>query len=227
MKTRKLLRITVLTISLIMLSCSGDDGKDGMDGIDGVNGTNGTNGQDGANGTNGIGFEELTKYGHATLQLNGKRPDGEMLDYAADFKFTQTNGETYSSNILYLEKDVALQFTRFFSSPDDIFNGNFIHFYIQVSNFGEATQVINYSEVYIQQHPVISSDNKYFILDGLFQSNTDGTSEIEYTDFNFDPEDNNHLTLNYSFVVNAVANVTGEVLNVSGSADVYLLEEIQ
>jgi hypothetical protein len=224
MKAMKLFGMVALVVGMTLISCSGDDGKDGMDGIDGVNGTNG---QDGTDGTNGIGFEELTKYGHATLQLNGKRPDGEMLDYDADFKFTQTNGETYSSNILYLEKDVALQFTRFFSSPDDVFNGNFIHFYIQVSNFGEATQAINYSEVQVQGHPVIGTDNKYFILEGLYESNTNGTSEIEYTDFNFDPEDNNHLTFNYSFVVDAVANVTGEILNISGSADVYLLEEIQ
>ena len=223
MKTRKLLRITALTMSLIMLSCSGDDGKDGMDGLDGINGTNG---EDGADGTNGVGFDELTRYGSATLELNGNRPDGVTIDYSTIFKFTQTNGETYSSNILYMEKDVVLQFTRFYSSPDDYFNGNFIHFYIQISNFGETTQAINYSEVQVQGHPVIGTDNKYFILDDLYESNTNGTSEIEYTDFNFNPEDN-HLTFNYSFFVDASANDSTHPLHVKGSADVYLLEEIQ
>lgn len=224
MKTRKLIRITALTMSLVMLSCSGDDGKDGMDGIDGVNGSNG---QDGADGTNGVGFDELTRYGSATLELNGNRPDGVTIDYSATFKFTQTDGQTFASNILPLGEDVVLQFTRFYSSPDGFYNNNLIHFYIQISNFGETTQTINYSEVQVQGHPVIGTDNKYFVLQDLFESNMNGTSEIEYTDFNFDPEDNNHLTFNYSFFVDASANDSTHPLHVKGSADVYLLEEIQ
>ncbi len=223
MKAMKLFGMVALLVGMTLISCSGDDGKDGMDGIDGVNGTNG---QDGTDGTNGIGFDELTRYGSVTLELNGNRPDGITIDYSTIFKFTQTNGETYSSNILHQDKDVFLQFTRFYSSPDDYYNGNFIHFYIQISNFGETTQAINYSEVQIQGHPVIGTDNKYFILDDLYESNTNGTSEIEYTDFNFDPDDN-HLTFNYSFFVDASANDSTHPLHVKGSGDVYLLEEIQ
>ncbi|NDV43331.1 hypothetical protein [Flagellimonas sediminis] len=223
MKAMKLFGMVALIVGMTLISCSGDDGKDGMDGIDGVNGTNG---QDGTDGTNGIGFDELTRYGSVTLELNGNRPDGITIDYSTIFKFTQTNGETYSSNILHQDKDVFLQFTRFYSSPDDYYNGNFIHFYIQISNFGETTQAINYSEVQIQGHPVIGTDNKYFILDDLYESNTNGTSEIEYTDFNFDPDDN-HLTFNYSFFVDASANDSTHPLHVKGSGDVYLLEEIQ
>jgi len=223
MKAMKLFGMVALIVGMTLISCSGDDGKDGMDGIDGVNGTNG---QDGTDGTNGIGFDELTRYGSVTLELNGNRPDGITIDYSTIFKFTQTNGETYSSNILHQDKDVFLQFTRFYSSPDDYYNGNFIHFYIQISNFGETTQAINYSEVQIQGHPVIGTDNKYFILDDVYESNTNGTSEIEYTDFNFDPDDN-HLTFNYSFFVDASANDSTHPLHVKGSGDVYLLEEIQ
>ena len=223
MKAMKLFGMVALLVGMTLISCSGDDGKDGMAGIDGGNGTNG---QDGTDGTNGIGFDELTRYGSVTLELNGNRPDGITIDYSTIFKFTQTNGETYSSNILHQDKDVFLQFTRFYSSPDDYYNGNFIHFYIQISNFGETTQAINYSEVQIQGHPVIGTDNKYFILDDLYESNTNGTSEIEYTDFNFDPDDN-HLTFNYSFFVDASANDSTHPLHVKGSGDVYLLEEIQ
>ena len=224
MKAMKLFGMVALLVGMTLISCSGDDGKDGMDGIDGVNGTNG---QDGTDGTNGIGFDELTRYGSATLELNGNRPDGVTIDYSATFKFTQTDGQTFASNILPLGEDVVLQFTRFYSSPDDYFNGNSIYFYIQLSNFGETTQTINYSEVQVQGHPVIGTDNKYFILDDLYESNTNGTSEIEYTDFNFDPEDNNHLTFNYSFFVDASANDSTHPLHVKGSADVYLLEEVQ
>ena len=120
MKPIRLLGLLIIVVSTFLISCSGDDGKDGMDGIDGINGSNG---QDGADGTNGVGFDELTRYGSATLELNGNRPDGVTIDYSATFKFTQTDGQTFASNILPLGEDVVLQFTRFYSSPDDYFNG--------------------------------------------------------------------------------------------------------
>ena len=65
---------------LCITSCSdgdnGTNGVNGVDGIDGINSTDGKHGTNGQDGTNAVGYDELAKYGHVSLQLEGIRADG-------------------------------------------------------------------------------------------------------------------------------------------------------
>ncbi|MBS9463396.1 collagen-like protein, partial [Flagellimonas sp. 389] len=81
MKILKLLGIALCALSLCTVSCAPEDGADGtngkkgIDGDNGQNGTNGTNGENGKDGAHGAGYEELAKYGHVTMVLEGTRTD--------------------------------------------------------------------------------------------------------------------------------------------------------
>ncbi|MEM9361205.1 MAG: hypothetical protein AAGA43_01165 [Bacteroidota bacterium] len=56
------------------------------------------------------------------------------------------------------------------------------------------------------------------------EENSEGVSDFEFSDLTFDLETNN-LTFSYSLTVDGDNNGTGNELNISGTADVIILED--
>ena len=242
MKLIRLFGAAILAMSITLASCSGEDGKDGINGIDGIDGKDGLNGQDGTDGTdgqdgqdgqNGVGFDEMVQYGSVTLNLSGTRPDGVAFEDTNTFKFTPPDGDFLNNNNHLVETDLGnndinyyFEFTRFLSTPDNINNNSHIYWGLDIDNIGEATELLNGAAIYLDSYAVIGDDSKYFTLTDYFGSGNNGVSDFQFTDLIFDAEDNNHLTFSYSFEVLAANNDSGNDLTVSGTVDVYLLEEI-
>ncbi|MDF0718305.1 hypothetical protein PY092_19250 [Muricauda sp. 334s03] len=244
MKLLRLFSIALMALSITMISCTGEDGKDGIDGIDGINGQDGANGQDGTNGQdgedgqdgtdgqNGVGFDEMTQYGFITLNLSGTRPDGVAFEDANTFKFTPLTGSNIINNN-YLEttdvdNDILYEFifNRFLTAPDDINNDSYLFCSLNFVNLGEDTEELLGASIYLNNYAVIGDDNKYFTMSDYYGNGNPGVSDFQFTNFSFDSEDNNHLTYSFSFEVLGANNSSGNHLNVSGTVDVYLLEEV-
>lgn len=245
MRLNKLLGLTFLFLGLTLTSCSIEDGKDGINGIDGLDGKDGANGQDGtpgqdgapgqdgSNGEDGVGLDELTKYGFVTLDLSGKRPDGIAFEDSTIFRFTPINASSYPNyNIVEATQngdDVQyfFNFRRFYSSPDDTYNTTFMDWEVTVDNPDQATENIISVVLVLNRYGIVGPDNKYFVIQDKYETGGDGVSEIVIPDMTFDPNSGNHLTFSYSFTVEGTNNDSGNFLNVSGTVDVNLLEEIQ
>ncbi|WP_136466099.1 hypothetical protein [Flagellimonas onchidii] len=239
MKQFNLLYVFSLAIALALTSCSGKDGINGEIGPQGPTGQRGPQGEqggqgaDGADGTNGVGFDELTKYGHLTMVLEGTRPDGVEFRNSTAFKFTPVEGnELNVSNILKVTENVDItnyefQIRRFFSSPDDSYQYSRLDFSnFSIDNLGENNEEVVDVQLSIRQYAVIGDDNKYFIMDDTFYTDSEGVSGFEITDITFDAE-TNHLTFSYSLNVDGNNNDSGNDLSISGTADVYVLEQIE
>lgn len=255
MKQLRLLSMAILTITLCMVSCSVEDGIDGTNGengIDGTNGTNGTQGENGIDGINGIdgaigengidgangqGFYELTKFGYINLEMQGTRPDDIAFDDAASFKFTSVTGggleNLNSVSSLELGADeISYEFTiqRFFSTPDDVFQRSFIQWNLFIINPGQPSQVIDDAVIQISNYAVIGDDNKYFVMGEGFEGidfgiSDFGISDFEISDLTYDTTTHN-LTFSYSLLADASTNDSGNDLNISGTVDVIVLEQI-
>ncbi|MEX0315510.1 MAG: hypothetical protein AB3N18_15135 [Allomuricauda sp.] len=237
MKRFNLLYVFSLLMAFSLVSCSGEDGADGADGADGdpgapgLNGTNGTDGTDGTDGENGVGFDELTKYGHLTMVLEGTRPDGVEFRDSTAFKFTPMDGGglPYVNGLTVTEGEITnhrFDIQRFLSSPDDFYQENYLAFNnLSIVDLGGDNEEIVDVALNIESYAVIGEDNKYFVIDDYFFPDSEGVSDFEITDIAFDAE-TNHLTFSYTLNVNADNNDSGNDLSISGTADVYVLEEI-
>ncbi|MEM7484145.1 MAG: hypothetical protein AAF348_02955 [Bacteroidota bacterium] len=232
MKLYRLLSITLLTLSICLVSCSGEDGTDGTNGNDGINGANGANGENGANGkdgTDGGGFDELTKYGNVTMNLKGTRPDGVGLEDSADFKFTPVDikNEQDSYNTLEItDNNYVFEIWRFLSAPDDIYQDAYLRFYIEINDLGGPEEEIFQISLFINNYAVIGSDNKYFIMDDAHTFTEIQEQEPEFSDFAFDPDTYN-FTFSYDFMVDEENNSSSNKIQISGEANVFVKEEIE
>lgn len=245
MRLNKLLGLFILCTGLTLTSCSIEDGKDGIDGIDGLDGKDGANGQDGApgqdgaagqdgaNGEDGVGLDEMAQYGAVTLNLSGTRPDGIPFEDSTVFKFTPIDATDFGNyNILTAtpmgdDIEYFFNFRRFYSSPDGTYNTTFVDWEVTVINPGQATQNIESVVININKYGVIGADNKYFVIQDTYETGGEGVSEIVIPDMGFDPNSGNHLSFSYTLIVDGANNSSQNELNVSGTVDVHLLEEIQ
>ncbi|TAI46999.1 hypothetical protein [Flagellimonas allohymeniacidonis] len=234
MKLPKLCLLALMAVTLCLTSCTGEDGADGipgMDGAPGATGATGATGDMGATGENGVGFDELTKYGHIGLKLEGTRPDNVAFQDSTAFKFYSVSGEYmyYINNLSISEEgeDIThdFDFQRFLSAPDDVYQSSYIYFDLVITNLGESDEVIDYLEIEINGYTVLGQDNKYFVIDDIHRLGDIGVTDFVLTDLVFDDE-TNHLTFSYSLNVDAENNDSENDLSISGEVDVIVFEEI-
>ncbi|UII76930.1 hypothetical protein LV716_03845 [Flagellimonas sp. HMM57] len=237
MKISKLLGIAFFALSLCTVSCTPEDGadgtngKNGIDGDNGQNGANGTNGEDGEDGAHGAGYEELAKYGHVTMVLEGTRTDNVAFKDSTSFRFTPVDiGSIDGTNEFSTDDqiDYYFQFTRFLSAPDDVYQNSRILFYVLIDNLGEEDQSFVGGGITLRSYAVIGDDDQFFTIDGLFDPLfAPDDINIELTDLAFDLE-TKHLTFSYSLDITADAdnNPTGHPLTITGDADVIVFERL-
>ncbi len=191
----------------------------------------GANGADGTDGTNGVGLEDLLKFGSITVNLEGTRPDAIAFTDNQIFRYTPVDGDdidTYNSvvpTIMGQDTEYQFEIRRFLSTPDEFFQVAFADISISITNPGEPSEVFNNATIQVNNYAVIGIDNKYFMLDDIYNNDGAGVSNFVIMDISFDTETNN-LRFNYSFTVDAANNDSGNELNVSGSVDVFVLEQI-
>jgi hypothetical protein len=229
MKLLRLFSIALVALSITLVSCSGEDGATGPQGIQGEKGDTGEQGEQGEpgqDGADGVGFDELTQYGYIILEMEGTRSDNQAFQDSTSFKFTPIELDGFSKmttadDILY-----TFEMRRYLSAPDDVYQQTYLEFAFEISNPGQDGQVIEEAFYSLVNYAVVGNDNKYFTLAHSYDlSNPEVISNFEITDVTFDAE-TNHLTFSYAFTVDAIANATGNPLNMSGMADVQLLEEV-
>ncbi|PRX57762.1 hypothetical protein [Flagellimonas meridianipacifica] len=235
-----ILYILCIALGVLMGSCS--DGEDGMDGANGTNGTNGTNGIDGndgangANGQNGAGFDEVAEYGYISMVMEGTRADNVAFRDSTSFRFTPIDGSDLEdfNDLTISEVDDTmiydLGFQRFFSAADDIYQESYVRFDLRIENIGEESEELleAFSFFTIENYAVIGEDNKYFIMDSAFSPFDNAVNDFNITDITFDSE-TNRLTFSYSLNVGEenFGNPTGNTLNISGTANVIVLEALK
>ncbi|MBS9460773.1 hypothetical protein KIM67_00005, partial [Flagellimonas sp. 389] len=169
----------------------------------------------------------LTQYGNVTMALKGTRPDGVPFEDSADFKFTPVtlqneNGFYNTLTITEFDNDQEYKFSllRFLSAPDDVYQETALVFFIVINNLGDPEEEIVQVNFGINNYAVIGDDNKYFIL------NASNASAAELSNIAFDPVTNN-LTFSYDFKFDGDFNDTGFPLEVSGEANVFVVEEVE
>lgn len=235
MKLIRIFSIALIAMSISLVSCSGEDGEQGPPGKNGTNGDPGLNGAPGApgqDGTDGVGFDELTQYGYVTLELEGVRSDGVEFTDSNTFKYTNTQfAETQTNEVLITELDAEQTYYqskigRFLSAPDNAYQNTLIYLELGFVNPGEESEAMIQFNYGLTNYAVIGDDNKYFVLDHIYNGGDPEIQNLEVTDVVFEEEDN-HLTFSYAFTITADGNATGNPLNVSGMVDVNVLEAIQ
>lgn len=114
MKTVKLVCMAMMSMAMIMVSCSGEDGEQGIPGEDGTDGINGVDGADGADGADGISCWDLNGNGAGDAEedvnndgnfdaLDCQGADGvdgnsNVNDY--DFLLTEFTGPQFTVNLI-------------------------------------------------------------------------------------------------------------------------------
>ncbi|AWX45163.1 hypothetical protein HME9304_02173 [Flagellimonas maritima] len=208
-------------------------------------GANGADGTDGTDGTNGVGLEDLLKFGSISLSLEGTRPDDVAFTDNQIFRYIGVDGtdiDGYNSVVITPSGDdieYKFELRRFLSTPDVSYQNTNIDIELNITNPGEPSELVTI-RYDIDKYAVIGNDNKYFVLDDTFYTEgfyedpddlanaiDDGEiliTDFELSDFSFDT-DTNHLIFNYSYTVDDNNDSENE-LNVSGSVDVFVLEEI-
>ncbi len=235
MKLIRIFSYVLIAMSITLISCSGEDGEQGpagKDGATGAPGLDGGQGDPGQDGVDGQGFDELTQYGYITLELEGVRSDGVAFTDSNTFKFTNTQFAETQTNELFISQIDADQtlyqskIGRFLSAPDNAYQNTLIYIETGFINPGEESEAMIQFNYGLTNYAIIGEDNKYFVLDHIFNGADPEIENLQATDIAFDDADN-HLTFSYAFTVTATGNATGNPLNVSGIVDVYLLEQIQ
>lgn len=243
MKSLRLITLTIVALTICMASCSGEDGRDGINGINGEDGTNGVNGVDGTNGIdgeNGMGFDELTKFGYVTMEMEGARPDNLAFTDSTSFKFfpvganfLQVVAPDFPTNSVRFSQQGSDTFhefgiARFLSAPDDSYQNTGLGLFLNVKNLGQPTQSIEFAYIHIVNYSVIGGDNMYFVMDDIFSSTPFLNAELadfEFSNIAYDTT-TQILTLSYSVSVVALNNSSRNDLTVSGTVDVTLLQQI-
>ncbi|MEC3966782.1 hypothetical protein [Flagellimonas halotolerans] len=151
MKPIKLFSISILALGISMVSCSSEDGTDGKDGLD---------------GENGVGFDELTRYGYITLEMEGIRVDDVLFQDSTAFKFIPidpaelpiNNNADFGGNTYFFD------IRRFLSVPDknqDDTN-SFVKITLEVTNPGEDSQSIDLFNIQINEYAVVGERQQIF-----------------------------------------------------------------
>ncbi|MBS9464103.1 hypothetical protein KIM67_16900, partial [Flagellimonas sp. 389] len=173
----------------------------------------------------------LTQYGNVTMALKGTRPDGVPFEDSANFKFTPVtlqNEDGSYSTLTITEIGNGLRYgfelTRFLSAPDDVYQDAHLYFFIQIDNLGEPEEEFGFIEFVINNYAVIGDDNKYFIMNDVF--NFAEVPESEFSNFVFDPETYN-LTFSYNFMVDEENNSSSNPIEISGEANVFVKELVE
>ena len=224
--------IVGLLLCLGIASCSGEDGMDGSPGLDGDPGLNGDPGADGTDGENGIGFEELTRFGYITSVLECVRADNVPFKDSTSYRFSRLDGTIANAGNLIFDvgqSSTAVLALRFWSVPEaetEFNNERSLQMALIFDNFGEAEQELDNAEIDINNYAVIGDDNKYFVIDNFFSSNSEGVSNFEISNFIFD-EQAREVSFSYSLTVDENFNITGNELSISGMADLIFPEEIE
>ncbi|SDQ27394.1 collagen-like triple helix repeat-containing protein [Flagellimonas zhangzhouensis] len=235
MKLIKLFGYVFIAMSITLTSCSGEDGEQGpagKNGDPGAQGATGDQGDPGQDGTDGQGFDELAQYGFITLELEGVRNDGVAFTDSNTFKFTNTQfAETQTNELLITEIDVdetlyQSKIGRFLSAPDNAYQNTLIYMEIGIINPGQDSEALVQFNYGLTNYAVIGDDNKYFVLDHIYNGTDPEIQDLLVSDIVFEDADN-HLTFSYAFTITATGNSTGNPLNVSGIVDVNVLEQIQ
>ncbi len=206
-------------LGIFCSSC--EDGENGLDGIDGIDGVNGSDGE------NGVGFNELSKFGAITMNLEGTRPDGVPFTKTDVFKFIGVEDIDFE-NTVFTDPDTSLlefDTVRFLSTPDEEFQGSEVEVFAEVTNPGEQNQEILIF-IGITDYAIIGDDLSFFRFDDSFETDDTGVSNVSITNFNFNNE-TNAFTISFSFDVDAANNSTGNDLSVSGEVDVIVFEDIE
>ncbi|WP_422859019.1 collagen-like triple helix repeat-containing protein [Flagellimonas sp. S174] len=238
-----ILYMLCIAMTLLMGSCSdGEDGNRGEmgpvgeQGPDGDPGDAGEPGADGTNGQNGFGYNGLAQYGYITMVLEGTRADNVAFRDSTSFRFTPveaTDLELFNDLTISEVDDTMiydLGFQRFFSNPDDELQDSYVRFDLRIEDLGEESEEVleNFTFFTIENYAVIGEDNKYFTMSGGFAPLDNTVSDFSFTDVTFDSE-TNRLTFSYSLTVaeDSFGNPTGNSLNISGIANVIVLETLK
>ena len=228
MKTIHIFSLALLALTITLTSCSdGEDGTNGLDGTNGIDGVNGQDGQDGANGKDGAnaaGYDQLARYGHISLQLEGTRPDGEPFQDTAVFKFTSVTDPygNLKNNWVSEAGDYGFATTRFLSAPDNAFQSSYVAMALSVEDLGGPGEQLTDLYFELSDYTVIGEDNRYFQLFFL-----DTPAEAILSDLSFEENaDGNHLVYTVSFTQQAEENSSGHELHVTATVDVRDLELI-
>lgn len=223
----------ILCLGICLTNCEGEDGlpgpdgQDGIDGIDGIDGVDGTNGTDGTNGQNGVGFDELLTFGNISITYTGIRPDN-AADFTdtTDFKFTGIDARaleefnSFTKNID--EPSITFSISRFLNTPNNTFQDSAVTLQLTVSNLGEQNEAFEFS-LDFEEYNIIFEDRKVLQVEDNHEN--DQIINLQIINFNFN-DDTNQLTFSFSFDVAGENNVTGNDINISGEADVVVLENI-
>ncbi len=207
------------TLGIFFSNC--EDGENGLDGIDGIDGVDGTDGE------NGVGFDELSKFGAITLNLEGTRPDGVPFTKTDTFKFIGVEDVDFLNTVFIDPENALLEFdaVRFLSTPDEEFQGSEVEVFAEVTNPGEQNQEILIF-IGIADYAIIGDDLTFFRFDDSFETDDAGVSNVSITNFNFNNE-TNAFTISFSFDIDADNNSTGNDLSVSAEVDVIVFEDIE
>lgn len=174
----------------------------------------------------------MAKFGHISLELQGTRPDGIAFEDTASFKFTPVTAEEVLNTNSVGRKEIeegVFEYTflikRFLSTPDELLQASTIYWNLNIIDPGEASQTLNVAYIEINDYAVIGEDNKYFVMTGGYTPLDVEVSDFEISDVTYDTTTNN-LTFSYSLLASASVNDSGNDLNISGTVDVIVLEEI-
>ena len=221
MKKKYLKVILICTLGILLSNC--EDGEIGTAGENGINGTNGINGE------NGAGFDELVKYGSIKLTLAGTKPDNVTFTETSEFKYAPV----FANHNTFLKKNsnIYFNFSRFLSSPDDVFQGSKLYFFLEVKNMEGQDQTLDFLGFDINEYAIISNNltfheiNQTFKISLPFDNNRTDIKNFNLTNYSFNDQTNN-LIFSFSFIVSGDQNSTKNDLSVSGEVNVVILENI-
>lgn len=162
-------------------------------------------------GENGLGFNDATKFGSIEITLEGTLPNDEAFNESNDFPLTFGNT---------VQQDVDEGTHEFLISRSSLDLISFVDIRFGVADIGEATEDITFFSLEIGDFQIISEEGKRFVF-----SDFSSINDINITDLTFD-EATGELSFSFAFEVDGESNDTDNDLNISGTVDVIVLEDI-
>ncbi|WP_431127807.1 hypothetical protein [Flagellimonas flava] len=215
-------------------SCWDTNGNGQVDPGEDINNDGNLNGLDcqGMDGESGESLEIMTQYGYITLNLDGTRPDDQPFENDATFKFLPVNGnfQLFYNHVEAIDTpdgtvhDFVLR--RYISTPGITPQDTFVEISFSIVDLGGTDELVQSGTFWLDHYAVIGADNKYFTISANFdmEDNTVLNFQISNVDYNLETM---HLTFDYSFTsTDGDQNDTLHNLDISGSANVWLLEDI-
>ena len=225
-------RIALLfALGLVLVNCEdgeigppGADGIDGIDGQNGIDGQDGQNGQDGEDGENGVGFDELARFGSLTLTIEGILPNDIPFTDTEVFKFIDPEEIPVANSVIPLATGLRFNTKRFLSTTDEFAQKSSVRILMDVIDPDATIPTFENFQIKVDDIAIFFDDATFLGI--VFDSNESEIFNLNISDFNFNSE-TNHLIFSFSFTVNEEDNFTNNPLVVSGTADVFVLEEIR